>query len=63
MNYDPIPSVLDYGLIRMANFDKSKDNERWATHYLMPLYEMDMKKYLSKLQGLQKLEKTVNIAV
>ena len=49
MNYDPIPNVLDYGLVRLEDFAKSQTDDVLATHYVMPLYEMDMKKYLKKL--------------
>ena len=44
-------------MLNLANFDKASEALRLMTFFIMPLYEMSLKSYLSKLNGVKKIEK------
>lgn len=61
MNYDATPQILCYGMLNLANFDEKSESLRLNTFYIMPLYEMNLKQYLSKLDGVRKIEKIIDV--
>lgn len=61
MNYDATPQILSYGILNLANFNETSESLRLNTFYIMPLYEMNLKQYLSKLNGVQKVEKIMDV--
>ena len=61
MNYDATPQILCYGLLNLANVDEKSESLRLNTFYIMPLYEMNLKQNLSKLDGVRKIEKIIDV--
>ena len=48
-------------MCNLANFDKSSEALRLITFYTMPLYEMNLTQYLSRLRGAKKIEKIIQV--
>ena len=46
ITYQAVPQIIDYGLLELHNFGQ-KNETRQLGFYLMPLYEMNLKQYLS----------------
>ena len=61
MNYDATPQILTYGMFNLANFDKESEALKLMTFFIMPLYEMNLKQYLSRLDGVRKIEKIIDV--
>ena len=52
MNYDATPRVSNYGLLDLVNFEKNDSKPKRVAFLTMPLYEMNLKEYLSLFEGL-----------
>lgn len=50
-------------MLNLANFDESSESLRLNTFYIMPLYEMNLAKYLNKINGIHKIEKIIDISI
>lgn len=61
MNYDATPRVSNYGLCELINFKENDSESKKVGFYTMPLYEMDLKQYLSQFKGLKKVEKILDV--
>ena len=62
INYDATPRVQSYGLLNLTNFERGC-KEKHVAFFTMPHYEMNLKEYLSKLNGVNKIEKVLDVAL
>ena len=51
ITYDATPRVTDYGLFELVNFERYDKKPKTVAYYSMPLYEMNLKEYLSLYEG------------
>ena len=62
ISYDCVPRVHSYGLFDIINLEQEGDISTHA-FYVMPLYEMNVKQFLSKFEGLKKIEVILEICI
>lgn len=62
MLYDVTPRVYHYGELRLSDFSKSED-QKLVSFYLMPFYDLDLKRFLGLHKGLNKMEKIMGITI
>ena len=62
INYDATPRVQSYGLLNLTNFERGC-NQKQVAFFTMPHYEMNLKEYLTKLEGVNKIEKILDVAL
>ena len=46
ITYEAVPQIIDYGMLELHNFGQKNETKQLG-FYLMPLYEMNLKQYLS----------------
>ena len=46
ITYQAVPQIIDYGMLELHNFGQKNETKQLG-FYLMPLYEMNLKQYLS----------------
>ena len=56
ISYQAIPEIIDYGMLVLQNFGELKETKQFG-FYMMPRYEMNLKQYLSKLNGVVRIQK------
>ena len=62
INYDATPRVISYGLLTLENFENESE-VKYVAYCIMPHYEMNLKEYLNKLSGINKIEKIIEVAL
>lgn len=48
MTYEGTPRISSYGIFKLTNFSEENE-EKVVAYFTMPLYEMNLSKYISKL--------------
>ena len=61
LDYHATPRIIDYGLLNLANFEPLSTNHMLVAFFIMPLYELNLRDYLSKFEGMQKVGKIIEI--
>ena len=59
MKYEPFPRVDDFGLIDLVNFEGHTRKE--FAFYTMPKYGSNLKEYLGRYEGQQRIDKILNV--
>lgn len=61
ITYQAVPQIIDHGIFVLQNYGEKKETKTFG-FYIMPIYEMNLKQYLSKLNGVIKTKKIFEVA-